>query len=87
MGIDAARACRGHSDADTTPIYAERDKELARSAMERLGWSRKVRKSERPNCHARDRFPAHGKRVDTKRRFPCPNPVIGHGKPAADSLK
>jgi integrase len=37
MGIDAARACLGHSDADTTTIYAERDKELARVAMERLG--------------------------------------------------
>ena len=37
MGINAARACLGHSAADTTTIYAERDKELARVAMERLG--------------------------------------------------
>ncbi len=37
MGIDAARALLGHSDADTTTIYAERDQELARTAMERLG--------------------------------------------------
>jgi hypothetical protein len=37
MGIDSARAILGHSDADTTVIYAERDKELARVAMQRLG--------------------------------------------------
>ncbi len=37
MGIDVARALLGHSDADTTTIYAERDLELARQAMEKLG--------------------------------------------------
>jgi site-specific recombinase XerD len=37
MGIDAARACLGHSESDTTVIYAERDKELARIAMQKLG--------------------------------------------------
>jgi integrase len=37
MGLDAARALLGHSDADTTTIYAERDQELAKQAMERLG--------------------------------------------------
>jgi integrase len=37
MGIEAARALLGHSDADTTTIYAKRDHELARQAMERLG--------------------------------------------------
>jgi integrase len=37
MGIDAARACLGHSDSDTTVIYAELDKELARVAMHKLG--------------------------------------------------
>jgi site-specific recombinase XerD len=37
MGIDSARAILGHSDADTTVIYAERDKELARVAMQKLG--------------------------------------------------
>jgi len=37
MGIDAARALLGYSDADTTMIYAERDQELARTAMEKLG--------------------------------------------------
>jgi integrase len=37
LGIEAARALLGRSDADTTTIYAERDQELARKAMERLG--------------------------------------------------
>jgi integrase len=37
MGIDAARACLGNSDADTMTIYAERNKELALVAIERLG--------------------------------------------------
>jgi hypothetical protein len=37
MGIDAAWARLGHSDADNTTIYAERDKELARVAMEGSG--------------------------------------------------
>ena len=37
MGIDAARALLGHSDADTPTIHAQRDQELARTAMERLG--------------------------------------------------
>jgi Phage integrase family len=37
LGIEAARALLGHSDADTTTIYAERDLELARTAMERMG--------------------------------------------------
>lgn len=36
VGIEAARALLGHSDADTTTIYAERDLELAREAMARL---------------------------------------------------
>jgi integrase len=37
LGIEAARALLGHADADTTTIYAERDLELAREAMARLG--------------------------------------------------
>lgn len=37
LGIDAARSVLGHSDADTTTIYAERDLEAARTAMERFG--------------------------------------------------
>jgi hypothetical protein len=37
MGIDAARALLGHSDADATTTYAERDMELARQAAERFG--------------------------------------------------
>jgi integrase len=37
IGIDAARTVLGHSDADTTSIYAERDMEAAREAMERFG--------------------------------------------------
>jgi hypothetical protein len=37
MGIEAARALVGHLDANTTTIYAERDQELARTAMEKLG--------------------------------------------------
>jgi integrase len=36
-GLDAARAVLGHSDADTTTIYAERDRALAVGAMERVG--------------------------------------------------
>jgi integrase len=37
MGLDAARVVLGHSDADTTTIYAERDMNAARAAMELLG--------------------------------------------------
>jgi integrase len=37
MGIEAARTVLGHSDADTSAIYAERDLELAREAVRRLG--------------------------------------------------
>ena len=37
MGIDSARALLGHSDADMTTIYADRDQELARHAKEKLG--------------------------------------------------
>jgi site-specific recombinase XerD len=37
VGIDAARTVLGHSDVETTTIYAERDLETARTAMERLG--------------------------------------------------
>jgi len=34
---EASHALLGDSDADTTTIYAERDRELPRQAMERLG--------------------------------------------------
>ena len=37
FGLDVARAVLGHSDADTTTIYAERDREIAVAAMERVG--------------------------------------------------
>ncbi len=37
MGLDVARVVLGHSDADTTTIYAERDLDAARRAMEKLG--------------------------------------------------
>jgi integrase len=37
FGLDVARAVLGHSDADTTTIYAERDRGLAVAAMERVG--------------------------------------------------
>jgi integrase len=37
FGLDVARAVLGHSDADTTTIYAERDASLAAVAMERVG--------------------------------------------------
>jgi integrase len=37
IGIDAARTVLGHSDVETTVIYAERDLETARTAMERFG--------------------------------------------------
>jgi integrase len=37
LSIDHARALLGHTDADTTAIYAERDMELARHAAERFG--------------------------------------------------
>jgi integrase len=36
-GLDVARAVLGHSDANTTTIYAERDATLAAVAMERFG--------------------------------------------------
>jgi hypothetical protein len=49
MGIDAARALLGHSDADTTTIYAERDQELARTAMERLGSDDRTRRQTKSN--------------------------------------
>jgi site-specific recombinase XerD len=35
--IETARAVLGHEDVDTTTIYAERDGELASSAMEQIG--------------------------------------------------
>jgi integrase len=37
LDIEHARAVLGHSDADTTAIYAERDMQLARQAAERIG--------------------------------------------------
>jgi integrase len=37
LGIDTARTVLGHSDADTTATYAERDLEAARQAMARFG--------------------------------------------------
>ena len=37
IGLDAARVVLGHGDSDTTTVYAERDLELAREAMARLG--------------------------------------------------
>jgi integrase len=37
LSIEHARALLGHTDADTTAIYAERDMELARQAAERFG--------------------------------------------------
>jgi integrase len=37
FGLDVARAVLGHSDADTTAIYAARDRGLAVAAMERVG--------------------------------------------------
>ena len=37
LGLDTARALLGHSDSTTTEIYAEKDLDLARSAMERFG--------------------------------------------------
>ena len=36
-GVEAARTVLGHSDADTTTIYAERDIELARQVMREIG--------------------------------------------------
>jgi integrase len=36
-GVEAARTVLGHSDADTTTIYAERDLELARRVMREIG--------------------------------------------------
>jgi integrase len=36
-GLDAARAVLGHSDMNTTEIYAERDRELAAKVMRGLG--------------------------------------------------
>jgi integrase len=37
LGLDVARALLGHTDVNTTTIYAERDDSLARAAMEKLG--------------------------------------------------
>lgn len=37
MGLEASQVVLGHSKADVTQIYAERDADLARRAMERLG--------------------------------------------------
>jgi integrase len=37
IGIDATRAVLGHSDADTTTIYAARDEALVAEAMARFG--------------------------------------------------
>lgn len=37
FGLDAARAVLGHSSTAVTELYAERDKSLAVSAMEKLG--------------------------------------------------
>ena len=37
FGLDVARAVLGHSDVDTTTIYAERDAGLAAIAMEKIG--------------------------------------------------
>ena len=36
-GWDVARAVLGHTHADTTSIYVERDGDLARSVMEKIG--------------------------------------------------
>jgi integrase len=37
MGLEASQVVLGHSRADVTQVYAERNAELARQAMERLG--------------------------------------------------
>jgi integrase len=37
MGLEASQCVLGHARADVTQVYAERDTELARAAMERLG--------------------------------------------------
>jgi integrase len=37
MGLEASQVVLGHSRADVTQVYAERDADLARRAMERLG--------------------------------------------------
>jgi integrase len=37
FGLDTARAVLGHSKANTTEIYAERDQEVAINAIERVG--------------------------------------------------
>jgi integrase len=37
MGLEASQCVLGHARADVTQVYAERDAELARAAMERLG--------------------------------------------------
>jgi integrase len=37
LGLDAARVILGHSSAVVTEVYAERDQQQARDAMERLG--------------------------------------------------
>jgi integrase len=37
MGLEASQCVLGHARADVTQLYAERDADLARAAMERLG--------------------------------------------------
>jgi integrase len=37
MGLEASQCVLGHARADVTQVYAERDAELARAAMERFG--------------------------------------------------
>jgi integrase len=37
MGLEASQVVLGHAHADVTQVYAERDAELAKQAMERLG--------------------------------------------------
>ncbi len=37
FGLEAAQTVLGHAKADTTEIYAERDSELARQVMAKIG--------------------------------------------------
>jgi hypothetical protein len=37
MGLEASQVVLGHAHADVTQVYAERNAELAKQAMERLG--------------------------------------------------
>ena len=37
LGLEASQVVLGHAHADVTQIYAERNAELARQAMEKLG--------------------------------------------------